>query len=80
MSSNGLLIIRPGVMILGRDASDAANVVTGTVFDDHAFVSRNQYRIRTGSGEPWLVKRLQDESPEGALGDEAGLRRRAAGA
>ena len=71
--TGGFLIIRPEVMKLGGDASDAANVVTGTLFNDYALGSRIQYQIRTAGGEHWLVERLQDESFGGALGDEVTL-------
>ena len=69
----GFLIIRPEVMKLGRDASDLENGFTGTLFNDYALGSRIQYQIRTANGAHWLVERLQDESFEGALGDEVRL-------
>ena len=71
--TGGFLIIRPEVMKLGGDVSDLANVISGTLFNDYALGSRVQYQIRTASGEHWLVERLQDESFEGALGDEVML-------
>ena len=69
----GFLIIRPEVMKLGREASAVANRVTGTLFNDYALGSRIQYQIRTAGDEHWLVERLQDESFDGALGDEVVL-------
>lgn len=71
--TGGFLIIRPEVMKLGRGASEVANTLTGTLFNDYALGSRIQYQIRTGGGDHWLVERLQDESFEGALGDEVML-------
>ena len=69
----GFLIIRPEVMKLGREALDVANTLAGTLFNDYALGSRIQYQIRTTGGDHWLVERLQDESFEGALGDEVPL-------
>ena len=71
--TGGFLIIRPEVMKLGTEASEAANRITGTLFNDYALGSRVQYQIRTAAGEHWLVERLQDESFDGALGDEVVL-------
>ena len=71
--TGGFLIIRPEVMKLGREASDLANTLTGTLFNDYALGSRIQYQIRTAGDEHWLVERLQDESFDGALGDEVVL-------
>ena len=71
--TDGFLIIRPEVMKLGREASGVANTLTGTLFNDYALGSRIQYQIRTAHDEHWLVERLQDESFEGALGDEVTL-------
>ena len=71
--AGGFLIIRPEVMKLGREASALANTLTGTLFNDYALGSRIQYQIRTAGDEHWLVERLQDESFDGALGDEVVL-------
>ena len=71
--SGGFLIIRPEVMKLGPEASEVANTLTGTLFNDYALGSRIQYQIRTSGDEHWLVERLQDESFDGALGDEVTL-------
>ena len=71
--TGGFLIIRPEVMKLGPEASEVANTLTGTLFNDYALGSRIQYQIRTGGDEHWLVERLQDESFNGALGDEVML-------
>ena len=71
--TGGFLIIRPEVMKLGRGASEVANTLTGTLFNDYALGSRIQYQIRTAGDDQWLVERLQDESFEGALGDEVML-------
>ena len=68
--AGGFLIIRPEVVKLGRAASDVANTLTGTLFNDYALGSRIQYQIRTADDAHWLVERLQDEPFEGALGDE----------
>ena len=71
--TGGFLIIRPEVMKLGREASEVANRLTGTLFNDYALGSRIQYQIRTEDDGHWLVERLQDESFDGALGDEVML-------
>ena len=71
--TGGFLIIRPEMMKLGQEASDVVNRITGTLFNDYALGSRIQYQIRTGGDGQWLVERLQDESFEGALGDEVML-------
>ena len=71
--TGGFLIIRPEVMKLGPEASEVANTLTGTLFNDYALGSRIQYQIRTSGDEHWLVERLQDESFDGALGDEVML-------
>ena len=71
--TGGFLIIRPEVMKLGPEASEVANTLTGTLFNDYALGSRIQYQIRTSGDEHWLVERLQDESFDGALGDEVTL-------
>ena len=71
--TDGFLIIRPEVMKLGPEASVVANTLTGTLFNDYALGSRIQYQIRTAGDEHWLVERLQDESFDGALGDEVTL-------
>ena len=71
--TGGFLIIRPEVMKLGRDTLDVANTLTGKLFNDYALGSRVQYQIRTADDDHWLVERLQDESFDGALGDEVML-------
>ena len=71
--TGGFLIIRPEVMKMGREALEVANTLTGTLFNDYALGSRIQYQIRTTGDEHWLVERLQDESFDGALGDEVVL-------
>ena len=71
--TGGFLIIRPEVMKLGPAASEVANTLTGTLFNDYALGSRIQYQIRTAGDEHWLVERLQDESFDGTLGDEVVL-------
>ena len=71
--TGGFLIIRPEVMKLGREASEVANSLTGTLFNDYALGSRIQYQIRSADDAHWLVERLQDESFGGALGDEVVL-------
>ena len=71
--TGGFLIIRPEVMKLGAEAGGVANTLTGTLFNDYALGSRIQYQIRTSGDDHWLVERLQDESFEGALGDEVRL-------
>ena len=71
--TGGFLIIRPEVMKLGPEAEGVENTLSGTLFNDYALGSRIQYQIRTAGDDHWLVERLQDESFEGALGDEVTL-------
>jgi len=65
----GFIIVRPEVVKLGEAAKDLSNRVEGTLFNDYALGSRQQYQVRGASdGYHWLVERLQDEPYDGPRG------------
>jgi spermidine/putrescine transport system ATP-binding protein len=70
----GFLIVRPEVVKIGASASDLANRLSGTLFNDYSLGSRTQYQVRVDDDDAhWLVERLQDEPYEGSLGDRVDI-------
>jgi len=71
--AKGHLIIRPEMMKLQSGKKGFVNAVEGTLFNDYALGSRVQYQVRSKTGEPWLVERLQDEEFTARSGDRVTL-------
>ncbi len=67
----GHIIIRPEVVQLGPEAQTLPNRVHGTLFNDYALGSRQQYQVRGASdGYHWLVEKLQDDPYDGSRGSK----------